>query len=171
MRSPMLFTAIVVLAFACSTSYAQVPAMPESKAGDKSSAQTPAKPAVESDKKPRTLEGYVEQEKDFFHALMTSHPMFQYEKEGRMVGKYHISDREEEFTEEGGSKAYAKENNQQVAMTYRLGAESILDLPNNYVGAKKCGECHPAQYQKWQKSRHAKVVRFPDEMMKSPTRT
>jgi hypothetical protein len=101
---------------------------------------------------------------------MTSHPMFQYEKEGRMVGKYHISDREEEFTEEGGGKAFSKENNQQVSMTYRLGAESILDLPNNFVGAKKCGECHPAQYAKWQKSRHAKVVRFPDEMDEIPNK-
>ena len=81
-----------------------------------------------------------------------------------------ISDREEEFTEEGGSKAFSKENNQQVSMTYRLGAESILDLPNNFVGAKKCGECHPAQYAKWQKSRHAKVSAFPMRWMKSPTR-
>jgi len=75
----------------------------------------------------------------------------------------------EEFVDFGGGKEYAKENdNQQVAMTYRLGMESILDLPNNYVGAKKCGECHPAQYRKWEKSRHAKVVRFPDEMVEIP---
>ena len=55
-------------------------------------------------------------------------------------------------------------------MTYRLGMESILDLPNKFVGAKKCGECHPAQYEKWSRSRHAKVVRFPDEMVEIPNK-
>ena len=46
--------------------------------------------------------------------------------------------------------------------------ESILDLPNKFVGAKKCGECHPMQYEKWSRSRHAMVVRFPDEMVEIP---
>jgi len=117
---------------------------------------------------PRTLEGYVEQEKPFYDYLLKNHPMFTYEKDGRMVGKYHISDRDEEFLEEGGGKAYAQQNNRQVSMTYRLGTESILDLPNRFVGPKKCGECHPAQYEKWVRSRHAKVVRFPDEMEEVP---
>ena len=117
---------------------------------------------------PRTLEGYVEQEKPFYDYLLKNHPMFKYEKAGRMVGQYHISDRDEEFREEGGGKEYAKQNNRQVSMTYRLGTESILDLPNKFVGAKKCGECHPAQYEKWERSRHAKVVRFPDEMDEIP---
>jgi len=117
---------------------------------------------------PRTLEGYVEQEKPFYEYLMKHHPIFQYEKDGRMVGKYHISDRDEEFVEEGGGKDFSKQNNRQVSMTYRLGTESILDLPNRFVGAKKCGECHPAQYEKWVRSRHAKVVRFPDEMEEIP---
>ncbi len=119
---------------------------------------------------PRTLEGYVEQEKPFYDYLLKNHPMFKYEKDGRIVGKYHISDRDEEFVEEGGGKDYAKKNNRQVSMTYRLGTESILDLPNRFVGAKKCGECHPAQYEKWVRSRHAKVVRFPDEMDEVPNR-
>src|ERR1019366_1861204 len=52
--------------------------------------------------------------------------------------------RDDEFVEEGGGKDYAKQNNRQVSMTYRLGMESILDLPNKFVGPKKCGECHPA---------------------------
>ncbi|HME10719.1 MAG TPA: cytochrome C [Bryobacteraceae bacterium] len=130
----------------------------------------PATPAQNSDNSttPRTLEGYVEQEKPFFDYLLKHHPIFQYEKDGRMVGKYHISDRDEEFVEEGGGKDYSKQNNRQVSMTYRLGMESILDLPNRFVGAKKCGECHPAQYEKWVRSRHAKVVRFPDEMEEVP---
>jgi len=113
---------------------------------------------------PRTLEGYVEQEKAFYDFLKKNHPMFQYEKQGKLVGKYQISDREEEFVEFGGGKAYQEENNRQAAVTYRLGAESILDLPNKYVGSKKCGECHPVQYEKWLRSRHNLVVRFPDEV-------
>ena len=56
---------------------------------------------------PRTLEGYVEQEKPFYDYLLKNHPMFKYEKDGRMIGKYHISDRDEEFVEEGGGKDYA----------------------------------------------------------------
>lgn len=118
--------------------------------------------------KPRTLDGYVEQEKAFINFLMQNHPIFKYEKDGRLVGKYQLNDREEEFVDEGGGKDFAKQVNRQTAMTYRLGMESILDLPNKFVGAKKCGECHPAQYEKWQRSRHAKVVRFPDEMEEVP---
>lgn len=118
----------------------------------------------------RTLEGYVEQEKEFYDFLKKNHPLFKYEKDGRLVGKYQISDREEEFVEFGGGKDYAKKVNMQTAMTYRLGMESILDLPNKFVGAKKCGECHPAQYEKWSRSRHALVVRFPDEMVELPNK-
>ncbi len=118
---------------------------------------------------PRTLEGYVEQEKDFYAYLRQHHPMITvYEKEGRMVGKYHISDRGEEFIEEGGGVAFAKAGGKEASLTYRLPMESILDLPNNYVGPEKCGECHPAQYERWSRSRHAKVVRFPDEMVEIP---
>lgn len=113
---------------------------------------------------PRTLEGYVEQEREFYDHLRKVHPIFQYEKAGRLVGKYQISDREEEFVEFGGGKAYAEQNNRHAAVTYRLGEESILDLPNRFVGSKKCGECHPAQYERWLRSRHNLVVRFPDEL-------
>jgi hypothetical protein len=140
-----LIAALALAAFCAPAPAQQTAAKPEAKPA----AQAPkAAEDKESNKKPRTLEGYVEQEKDFYHVLMSSHPIFQYEKDGRIVGKYQISDREEEFVEFGGGKDYAKQNNQQVSMTYRLGMESILDLPNNFVGAKKCGECHPAQYQK-----------------------
>lgn len=114
---------------------------------------------------PRTLEGYVEQEKFFWDFLKKNHPVFKYEKEGRLVGKYTLSDREEEFVEFGGGKKYAEKNNRHASITYRLPSESIVDLPNKYVGSEKCGECHPAQYEKWRKSRHRMVVRFPDEMV------
>ncbi len=115
--------------------------------------------------KPRTLKDYVEQEKDFYNYLKKNHPVFKYEKEGRLVGKIAISDREEEFVEFGGGKDYADKNNREiVSVTYRLGFESILDYPNKFVGPQKCGECHPAQYEAWERSRHSKMVRFPNEM-------
>lgn len=114
--------------------------------------------------KPRTLHDYVEQEDDFIEFLKQKHPIFKYEKEGRLDGHYSISNREEEFIEEGGGINFTKDTGRQGAITYRLGVESILDYPNKFVGPKKCGECHPAQYEAWQRSRHAKVVRFPDEI-------
>ena len=151
---------------------AEQPAAPEAakakpaaaKAATKKAAARPAKKEAAAEG-PRTLGGYVEQEKAFHDFLKQNHPLFtDYEKNGRLVGKYQISDREEEFVEFGGGKAYAEKNNRHAAITYRLGMESILDLPNNFVGSKKCGECHPMQYEKWSRSRHAMVVRFPDEM-------
>ncbi len=172
MRSSRCLAAAMVLAVLGAVALAQAPAQPEAKPATQPAkpvaSHAPSQPADKEFQKPRTLEGYVEQEKDFYKLLLSSHPIFKYEKEGRLVGKYQVSDREEEFVDFGGGKEYAKQNNQQVAITYRLGMESILDLPNNFVGAKKCGECHPAQYQKWVKSRHAKVVRFPDEMDEVP---
>jgi hypothetical protein len=123
---------------------------------------------------PRTLHEYVEQEQEYFEFLKKNHPIFSvYQKEGRLKGKPNISDREEEFVEFGGGKKYAEVNNRQVAMTYRLGAESMLEFPNKYVGPQKCGECHPAQYEKWERSRHSKMLRFPNEVtevkdLKSP---
>nr|WP_106380123.1 cytochrome c3 family protein [Campylobacter geochelonis] len=91
--------------------------------------------------------------------------MFKYEKEGRLIGKYTMSDRMEEFVEMNHGPEYAKKMGQDhVAVTYRLGMESILDYPNKFVGPKKCGECHPAQYAQWSRSRHSLSVRFPDEL-------
>ncbi len=172
MRSSRCLASGILLAVLGAVALAQAPTQPEATPAAQlakpvaSHAPTPL--ADQESQRPRTLEGYVEQEKDFYKLLLSSHPIFKYEKEGRLIGKYQISDREEEFVDFGGGKDYAKQNNQQVAITYRLGMESILDLPNNFVGAKKCGECHPAQYQKWAKSRHAMVVRFPDEMVEIP---
>lgn len=115
--------------------------------------------------KPRTLEDYVRGADTFFDILIDQHPMFKYEKAGRLKGKYTMSDRQEEFVEiNKGPKFAEKSGLAHAAVTYRLGMESILDYPNKFVGPKKCGECHPAQYDRWQRSRHAKVVRFPDEM-------
>lgn len=144
------------------------PAAAQAKPSKKSVAAKPAAKA-HTEEEVRTLEGYVEQEKFFHDFLKKNHPLFtDYEKTGRLVGKYQISDREEEFVEFGGGKKFAEVNNRHAAITYRLGMESILDLPNKFVGSKKCGECHPAQYEKWSRSRHAMVVRFPDEMVEIP---
>lgn len=117
------------------------------------------------DAKPRTLDDYVKGADTFFDILIDQHPMFKYEKAGRLKGKYTLSDRKEEFVKiNKGPKFAEKSGLAHAAVTYRLGMESILDYPNKFVGPKKCGECHPAQYSQWQRSRHAKVVRFPDEM-------
>jgi len=137
--------------------------------GEQAPAKAEGKAEAVGFESPRTLEGYVEQEREFYDFLKKNHPLFTvYEKQGRLVGKYQISDREEEFVEFGGGKDYLKENNRHASVTYRLGQESILDLPNKFVGSKKCGECHPAQYEKWLRSRHNLVVRFPDEVVEAP---
>lgn len=114
---------------------------------------------------PRTLEGYVHGADKFFDLLIDKHPMFKYEKAGRLVGKYTISDRMEEFVEINSGPKYAKKMGlDHAAVTYRLGWDSILDYPNKFVGPKKCGECHPAQYTQWARSRHAKTVRFTNDI-------
>lgn len=114
---------------------------------------------------PRTLDGYVEQDKAFWDYLKANHPYFKsYLKEGRVVGKFTMSDRQEEWVDFGGGKQYHADTGRRAAVTYRLPFESFLDLPNNFVGPKKCGECHPIQYEKWERSRHAKIIRFPEEI-------
>ena len=125
----------------------------------------PAKAQEQDFQQPRTLGEYIEPEKTLFDVLKKKHPIFQYEKEGRLVGKYKLSDRLEEFSEINGGPAVAKRNNvEHTAVTYRLAYETTLDYPNKFVGPEKCAECHPAQYEQWKRSRHAKVVRFPEEL-------
>ncbi len=125
-------------------------------------------PEVAMDNGVRTLTDSVEQEKDFYNWLFKNHPIFKYEADGRVVGKIKISDRQEEFIEFGNATAYKEWKGtkalDQTAVTYRLAMESMLDFPNNFVGPEKCGECHPAQYTAWERSRHSKVVRFTSEM-------
>ena len=100
-------------------------------------ADTPA--AQTSVDLPRTLDGYVAQDKAFWDYLKANHPYFKYLKEGRVVGKFTMSDRQEEWVDFGGGDKYAKNTGRKVAVTYRLPYESFLDLPNNFVGPKKCG--------------------------------
>ncbi|VFS59248.1 multiheme c-type cytochrome [Leminorella grimontii] len=144
---------------------AQPSAAPAATSG--APAQQAATPPVEP-YPPRTLEGYVVQEKDYWDYLLKNHPVFKYQAAGRIVGEPQLSDRGEEFVEISGGKAYAEKHGRPTSITYRLGAESFLDLPNKFVGPEKCGECHPAQYEKWERSRHAKTIRFPSEMDEVP---
>ncbi len=119
----------------------------------------------ELDQKPRDLQGYVEQEKELMEVLKQKHPLFKYQKEGRVVGEFKISTRENNWVKLNHGPEYAEKMGlDHASITYRVGYESTLDFPNKFVGPKKCGECHPAQYTAWERSRHAKVVRFPDEL-------
>ena len=105
-------------------------------------AEAPAAADQTSVDLPRTLDGYVAQDKAFWDYLKANHPYFKYLKEGRVVGKFTMSDRNEEWVEFGGGDKYHHNTGRKAAVTYRLPYESFLDLPNNFVGPKKCGECH-----------------------------
>lgn len=87
---------------------------------------------------PRTLDGYVAQEDAFFDYLYKHHPIFKYEKEGRLVGKFTHSDRTENWVlNQNGAKFAAEHDLKQASITYRLPYESFLDFPNKFVGPKK----------------------------------
>lgn len=121
----------------------------------------------------RTLQDYIVQEKELWDFLFENHPVFKYAEQGRIKGVYKISTRGSEFLGEGNAAGYTKLANAQYdsqmnmkrpkASQYRLAAKSILDYPNRFVGAERCGECHAVQYEKWKRSRHAQTIRFPGE--------
>ncbi len=114
---------------------------------------------------PRDLDGYVAQDQAFWNYLKANHPYFKhYLPNNRVVGKFKMSDRNEEWVEFGGGKNFHEDFGRKGSITYRLPYESFLDLPNNFVGPKKCGECHVIQYEKWSRSRHSKIIRFPDQL-------
>ncbi|MGI2260469.1 multiheme c-type cytochrome [Shewanella sp. GXUN23E] len=118
---------------------------------------------TEESKGVKTLQDYIVQEKELFDFLFQNHPVFKYEEQGRLLGTYKISDRGEEYLDQGNSQKYSKYKGRPMAIQYRLGEKSILDYPNKFVGPEKCGECHAAQYEKWSRSRHSKTIRFPGE--------
>lgn len=114
----------------------------------------------------RTLQDYIVQEKEMWDYLFQHHPIFAvYGKEGRVVGKVAISSRGSEYLGEGNAQKYSSHqpDGRKMASQYRLGQRSILDFPNKFVGAEKCGECHAIQYERWKRSRHAQTIRFPGE--------
>ncbi|MBY5920646.1 cytochrome c3 family protein [Ferrimonas balearica] len=117
----------------------------------------------------KTLHDYIVDEKELFDFLFENHPIFKtYGPEGRMLGKPHISDRGEEYLHTGNSEEYSGVVGRPSAVQYRLGAKSILDYPNKFVGPEKCGECHAVQYEKWKRSRHANTIRFPEHVVEAP---
>ncbi|AZQ13159.1 multiheme c-type cytochrome [Shewanella khirikhana] len=118
---------------------------------------------TEESKGVKTLQDYIVQEKELFDFLFQNHPVFKYAEEGRIKGTYRISDRGEEYLDQGNSQKYSERVGRPMAVQYRLGAKSILDYPNKFVGPEKCGECHAVQYEKWKRSRHAKTIRFPGD--------
>ncbi|MBO2602013.1 cytochrome C [Shewanella algae] len=111
----------------------------------------------------KTLQDYIVQEKELFDYLFQNHPVFKYQEQGKLIGMYKVSDRGEEYMDQGNGQKYSKRVGRPSAVQYRLAAKSILDFPNKFVGPEKCGECHAVQYEKWQRSRHAKTIRFPGE--------
>ena len=67
------------------------------------------KPFIEDGVKPRVLSDYVEQDKDYWAYIRKNHPLYKYEKEGRMVGKLTESNRQEEFININNGPKAAKE--------------------------------------------------------------
>ena len=69
--------------------------------------KTPAPHAPESHhpvERPRTLTGYVDQEKVFLEYLLKRHPICSvHQKNNRLTGKPVVSDRQEEFVKFGGA--------------------------------------------------------------------
>ena len=114
-----------------------------------------------------SLQDYVVEEQEMYNWLFKNHPIFT-KYGGKTVGKMVVHDRGLEWLAEGhgfdmsklskrdGGKGYS-------SMMYRIPATSSLQFPNKFVGPEKCGECHPAQYEVWSRSRHATTMRFPGE--------
>lgn len=80
-------------------------------------AETPAAQTSAKEVLPRTLEGYVSQDKAFWDYLKANHPYFKYLKEGRVVGKFTMSDREEEWVDFGGGDKYREDTGRTTAVT------------------------------------------------------
>lgn len=115
----------------------------------------------------RSLQDYIVEEQEMYDWLFKNHPIFT-KYGGKTVGKLKVSDRGHEWLAEGHgfdlSKASKRDNGEGVSsMMYRLASTSILTYPNKFIGPEKCGECHPAQYEAWSRSRHATTIRFPGE--------
>ncbi len=121
---------------------------------------------TEESKGIRTLQDYIVHEMELWTYIFERHPIFKdYAPKGKIIGKYVLSTRGSEFLGEGNAVQYSSHQpgNRKMASQYRLPQTTIFDQPNKYVGPEKCGECHAIQYEKWQRSRHAKTLRFPGQ--------
>ena len=76
MRSSRCLAAGILLAVLGAVALAQAPAQPEAKPATQPAkpvaSHATTQPADKESQKPRTLEGYVEQEKDFYKLLLLS---------------------------------------------------------------------------------------------------
>ncbi|MCR4942592.1 MAG: cytochrome C [Campylobacter sp.] len=114
-----------------------------------------------------SLQDYIVEEKEMYDWLFKNHPIFT-KYGGKVDGKMKVVDRGHEWLEEGHGKDLSKVTKREFgegysSMMYRIPAGSSLMFPNKFVGSEKCGECHPAQYESWSRSRHSTTIRFPGE--------
>ncbi|CAD7289252.1 cytochrome c3 family protein [Campylobacter suis] len=114
-----------------------------------------------------TLQDYIVEEQEMYNWLFKNHPIFT-KYGGKVDGKIKVVDRGHEWLEEGHGKDLSKVSKREAgtgysSMMYRIPAGSSLMFPNKFVGSEKCGECHPAQYEAWSRSRHSTTIRFPGE--------
>ena len=114
-----------------------------------------------------SLQDYVVEEQEIYEWLFKNHPIFT-KYGGKTVGKLVVHDRGLEWLAEGHGNDFSKASkrdggNGYSSMMYRIPAGSSLQFPNKFIGSEKCGECHPAQYEVWSRSRHATTIRFPGE--------
>ncbi|CUU69789.1 tRNA synthetase%2C class II [Campylobacter hyointestinalis subsp. hyointestinalis] len=114
-----------------------------------------------------SLQDYIVEEQEMYNWLFKNHPIFS-KYGGKTVGKLVVGDRGHEWLAEGHgydmSKASKRENGEGLSsMMYRIASTSTLMFPNKFIGPEKCGECHPAQYEVWSRSRHSTTIRFPGE--------
>ncbi len=77
----------------------------------------------------KTLQDYIVQEKELFDYLFQNHPVFKYQEQGKLIGMYKVSDRGEEYMDQGNGQKYSKRVGRPSAVQYRLAAKSILDFP------------------------------------------
>ncbi|ASC93088.1 cytochrome C [Sulfurospirillum diekertiae] len=113
-----------------------------------------------------SLQDYIVEEQAMYDWLFKNHPIFT-KYGGKTVGKLVVADRGHEWLAEGHGKDMSKASKRGAdalsSMMYRVARTSTLSYPNKFIGPEKCGECHPAQYETWSRSRHATTVRFPGE--------
>lgn len=113
-----------------------------------------------------SLQDSIVTEKERYDWIFKHHPIFTtYLPKGKVVGKLVTGDRGHEMLHAGNGNEFQKYSKRKglTSTMYRLPAQDTLIFPNKFIGPKKCGECHAAQYEKWSRSRHSSTIRFPGE--------
>lgn len=114
-----------------------------------------------------SLQDYVVHEEEIYDWLFQNHPIFT-KYGGKTVGKMGVGDRGKEWLGEGHGYDFSSQSKREggkglSSMMYRVAEGSVLKFPNKFIGPNKCGECHPAQWEAWSRSRHSTTIRFPGE--------